>query len=108
MSTMGRHMPAWAWRNRAVLGAMGRMAGLMLSAGRMRLTGDMPNGQEFHAAPRRIWAIHSSRAVLNGTDLGPVGPLAEQDHLGDFWLPQRGIFFADGYGRFEARSASGA
>jgi hypothetical protein len=103
MSAMGRHMPLWAWRNRFVLALMARMAGPMLGAGRMRLSGVMPNGQEFHAAPRRIWAVASSEASLNGTDFGPIGPLAEQDHLGDFWLPQRGIFFADGFGNFDER-----
>jgi hypothetical protein len=102
MTAMGQHMPARAWTNRAVLALMGRMAGPMLSAGRMRLNGTMPNGQEFFAAPRRIWAIEDSSATVQGEDLGPIGPLAEQGRLGDFWLPQRGIFFADGIGRFRA------
>jgi len=102
MTAMGQRMPAWAWRNRVVLAAMGRIAGPMLSAGHMRLTGVMPNGQDFLAAPRRIWSIEDSAATVRGEDLGPIGPLAEQDRIGDFWLPQRGIFFADGIGRFEA------
>jgi hypothetical protein len=108
MAAVSQRVPASAWKSRAVLGVMGRVAGPMLSAGRMRLTGDMPNGQEFRAAPRRIWAIPSSTATVTGRDIGPVGPLAEQDRVGDFWLPQRGIFFADGIGRFaSAASASG-
>ena len=78
------------------------MAGPMLSAGRMRLSGGMPNGQEFFAAPRRIWAIQASTATVSGRDIGPIGPLAKQDRIGGFWLPQRGIFFADGIGRFES------
>lgn len=100
MTAIGQRLPASAWTNRAVLAVMGRMAGPMLSAGRMRLNGTMPNGQEFLAAPRRIWAIAGSSATVRGEDLGPIGPLAEQGRLGDFWLPQRGIFFADGVGRF--------
>lgn len=101
MTAMSQRMPAAAWRNRAVLAVMGRMAGAMLAAGRMRLAGDMPNGQDFVAAPRRIWAVQSSSATLGGEDIGPIGALAKQDRIGDFWLPQRGIFFADGVGRFE-------
>lgn len=102
MTALSQRLPAAAWRNRAALALMGRAAGLMLSAGRMRLTGDMPNGQDFVAAPRRIWAIQSSTAVIHGEDVGRIGPLAEQARIGnDFWLPQSGIFFADGVGRFE-------
>lgn len=103
MTGMGRRIPAWMWTNRSVMAALGRMAGPTLSAGRMCLNGTMPNGQEFFAAPRRIWAVPSSSASVRGEDLGPIGPLAEQDRLGDFWLPQRGIFFADGVGRFSVR-----
>lgn len=102
MTAMGSWMPQRAWSSRFLLGAMGRMAGLMLSAGRMRLAGTMPSGHRFTAAPRRVWSITSGRATVNGVDLGPMGPLAEQAKLGDFWLPQRGVFFANGVGRFEA------
>lgn len=102
MTTMSQRMPAAAWTNRVILAAMGRMAGPMLSAGRMRLSGDMPNGQDFRAAPKRIWSIEASSATVRGRDAGAIGPLATQDRIGGFWLPQRGIFFADGVGRFES------
>jgi hypothetical protein len=102
MTAMSDRMPERAWSNRWILGAMGRMAGVLLSAGRLRLSGTMPSGHRFKAAPRRVWSISSSRAAVEGVDLGPIGPLAEQAKLGDFWLPQRGIFFANGIGRFEA------
>jgi len=29
---------------------------------------------------------------LGGTDFGPMGKLDQQAALGDFWIPQRGIF----------------
>jgi len=101
MTAMSGRMPDAAWTNRTVLDAMGRMAGPMLSAGRMRLRGGLPNGQTFSAAPQRIWAVTDSSAIIEGEEAGPIGPLPEQDRLGDFWLPQRGIFFADGFGHFE-------
>lgn len=101
MTAMSGRMPGWAWTNRAVLEAMGRVAGPMLSAGRMRLRGVLPNGQQFSAAPQRIWSVTESMAVLHGAGVGPAGPLPRQDRLGDFWLPQCGIFFAEGFGHFE-------
>jgi hypothetical protein len=102
MTAMSERLPERAWTNRWVLGALGRLAGPMLSAGRLRLTGEMPSGHRFTAAPRRVWSISASQATVEGIDIGPIGPLAEQAKLGDFWLPQRGIFFANGVGRFEA------
>jgi hypothetical protein len=39
-----------------------------------------------------MWCVTDSTAVVEGEDLGPVGPLAEQAHMADFYLPQRGIF----------------
>jgi hypothetical protein len=58
----------------------------------MNLAGKTPNGQEFIANPQRFWLIDSSRAVIDGTDLGPVGPLDLQANLNDFLIPQRGMF----------------
>ena len=92
MSGMARLMPGPAWNSRAVLAAMSRMAGPMLGAGRIRLTGSTPNGQWFMAGPRQVWSIATSTAVVDGTDLGRPGPLPEQTRLGDFWLPQTGLF----------------
>jgi hypothetical protein len=92
MTGAGRLMPRAMWENRMVLAAMGRVAAPVLGAGRVRLEGTAPNGQWFKANPRRIWSIADSTAVLDGVDLGPPGPLPEQIRLGDFWLPQCGIF----------------
>ena len=83
-----------------VLGAIGRAAGPTLGAGQLRLSGTAPNGQRFMIAPKRVWAVASSRAVLRGVDLGPVEPLHEQARLGGFRAPQRGLFVV-GSGHFE-------
>ncbi|WP_220471949.1 hypothetical protein [Tomitella gaofuii] len=95
MSTMGARMPASACHAAWLLGPMGRAAGPVLSAGRMRLHGTMPAGQVFGAMPRRVWRIVRTEAQVDGADPGPPGPLEQQVRLGGFLLPQRGIFFAD-------------
>ncbi|WP_179469541.1 hypothetical protein [Mycolicibacterium vinylchloridicum] len=91
VSRLGRALPERAWASRPVLAAMGRMAGPLLGTGEMRLTGHVPNGQGFRVAPRQIWAVRESRAVLRGMNLGALAPLATQDRLADFRLPQRGL-----------------
>lgn len=92
MSTAARMLPERAWSIGMVLSAMGRCAGPVLRAGRIRLRGRVPNGQKFQFAPRTVWAVTASTARLNDEDLGTPGRLPAQDRLGDFWLPQRGIF----------------
>jgi hypothetical protein len=92
LNTVGRVIPDRAWRARPVLKAMGAVAGPALRAGKVGLSGTSPNGQSFLANPLAIWVIDDSRARLGAEDLGPPGPLDEQARLGDFWIPQRGIF----------------
>jgi len=93
-------LPESAWTNRSMLGVIGRIAGMTLGAGDIRLAGAAPNGQRFMVAPRKVWAVSASRAVLRGEDLGPIGRLAEQARLADFRPPQRGICVI-GTGHFE-------
>jgi hypothetical protein len=92
LNAVGRAMPDRAWRAHPVLRAMGPIAGLALRAGKVAMVGTSPNGQEFIANPLRIWVIDESSARLGDEDFGPTGPLREQTRLGDFWIPQRGIF----------------
>ncbi len=92
MSAVGSAMPNAAWRSRPILGAMGRVAGWALGVGTVRLTGLTSNGQDFDANPLRVWYVTDSRAIVDGQDLGPIGPLSEQAHMADFYFPQRGIF----------------
>jgi hypothetical protein len=100
MSAAGHFVPDAAWRCPAVLAAMAKVAGPLLRAGRVGLHGRVPNGQDFVANPRLLWAVVDSRAVLSGQDLGPPGPVHPQARLGDFWIPQRGIL-AIGQSYFE-------
>jgi hypothetical protein len=62
LSSASRLLPDRRWDSDRVLGAMGRVAGLLLRAGRVRLQGTVPNGQHFQAAPRLVWAVTNSTA----------------------------------------------
>jgi hypothetical protein len=75
-----------------MLNAMGAVAGRALGVGKVQLTGTTSNRQHFDANPLRIWYVNASQAVVEGEPLGPIGPLAEQAHMADFYFPQRGMF----------------
>lgn len=92
MNAAGSLMPHSWWRSPAVLSLMGAAARLGLRAGNLRLTGHLPNGQAYIASPKTVWLVDESRAVIGGVDLGRPGPLPEQGRLGEFLIPQRGIF----------------
>ncbi len=77
-----------------------------LGVGDVRLTGRAPNGQCYTIAPKQLWLVADSRAVLRGRDLGPTGPLLRQARLGDFHMPQRGIGMV-GSGHFETFDPAG-
>lgn len=80
---------------RALLRAMGPVAGRALGTGPLALVGRMPNGQAYRLVPSAVRRVVSSTAVLDGADLGTPSPLAAQARIGDFRIPQRGIV-ADG------------
>ena len=92
MSAVSRAVPERLWRSGVFLRAMGAVAGPMLGAGRIGLTGRVPNGQRFAARPRHMWFVRESTAHLQGRSVGRMRALPVQDRLADFWIPQRGIF----------------
>jgi hypothetical protein len=96
MNAMMSLMPAFLFRSDLVLSLMSWMSTVLLAAGRFSLRGRMPNLQWFQAGPRKIWMVPEARAALGGRDLGPPGPLVTQAALGDFALPQRGVFMLGG------------
>lgn len=100
LNAMGSMMPRALWRSPSMMRVMARMAGPMLGAGHLTLTGRASNGQRFLANPLRVWTIAQSRAFLNGRDLGAIVRLPEQPALGDFRIP-RAPMFAVGRSFFE-------
>ena len=77
-------------RGAAGHGARGRAHARRRTGWRWR--GTAPNGQAFLANPLRVLVIDEATATLDGEPLGPPGPLEEQARLGDFLIPQRGLF----------------
>jgi hypothetical protein len=100
MNTIGSRLSESAWSDPTTLKRLSRAARRTLGVGDVRLTGRAPNGQCYTMAPKQLWVVADSRAVLRGQDLGPGGPLMRQARLGDFRMPQRGIGMV-GSGHFE-------
>lgn len=92
MNTAASAMPPSWWEKRPVRSAMETAARWILRTGEMKLTGCTPNGHLFTGIPRLIWSIAESRATIRGVDAGAPAPLPKQAMLGDFHVPQRGIF----------------
>jgi hypothetical protein len=92
MNQAARWLPESWWRKPFALSLMGTVSRLALGTGRINLSGRTPNGHEFVANPRQVWLIKSSRAIIRGVDVGAPGPLMQAARLGDFVIPQRGVF----------------
>ena len=92
MNGMGALMPPAAWKSRRILELMGRMATATLGVGRLSLVGTSSSGYPFLANPWHIWRVVDSSATIGGESVGVPAPLPEQTRLGDFWIPQEGIF----------------
>lgn len=99
LSAFGRLAPRWVWRSRRLLSWLGPLGGRVLGIGRLGLTGTVPCGQTFMAAPRLLWRVGASAAILDGEDLGPIHPLPQQAKLENLWIPNGGVF-ALGEARF--------
>lgn len=102
MSLVGPVIPDAVWNHQRALQALGTMGGRILDVGVLALSGQAPNGQRFQVAPKRLWRVEATAAILGSEDLGSMGPLPEQAKLGDFRIPNGGIF-AMGEARFLPR-----
>ncbi|MGE0864112.1 MAG: hypothetical protein AB7P34_09440 [Vicinamibacterales bacterium] len=92
LNLLATWLPDSWWGQTAVLRAMAAAARALLGTGPMRLRGRTPSGHRFTSTPQALWDISSSSATLNGRDLGRPGPLVSQATLGEFAIPQRGLF----------------
>jgi hypothetical protein len=94
MSAVGRLLPAGIWKSPRALWMMGSLGGWALGLGRVGLRGRTPEGHLFKMAPRRLWRVEATAAIVGCEDLGSMGPLRKQPSLGDLWIPNDGIFAA--------------
>lgn len=92
INKIAQWLPDSLWQKESIMKAMGKFASIILKTGKLTLAGKVPNGQNFLSNPKLIWLISESQAVLKGENLGNVQPLPEQIKLGEFWIPQRGLF----------------
>lgn len=106
LNAMLRLLPERAWASRRAHEAIGALAGSAPDAGSVRFRGITPNGRILQLAPRQIWRIIAGIAVVHGRELGPMGALPRQAELGEYLLPNAGLF-AFGSGRFESRDRAG-
>jgi hypothetical protein len=92
INTAGKLLPDSFWRSESAMNTMGKAANILLKTGKLTLTGQVPNGQKFIANPRLIWLISQSTAMLDDKDLGDMRRLDGQTKVGQFQIPQRGLF----------------
>jgi hypothetical protein len=92
MTRTGGLIPDRLWRQPAVLSMMQPVASKVLGIGRVALRGTTSNGQAFLANPKLLWSIPRSRAEIDGVVHDQIQRLPDQAQLGDFWLPQAGLF----------------
>jgi hypothetical protein len=91
LSALAQRLSGQFLANESVLRVLGPVAGTLLGAGRLALTGTMPNRQTFHLVPSHVWMVTASRAQLGATDFGRPAPLPRQATIGDFRIPQKGL-----------------
>jgi hypothetical protein len=92
MNALGSVLPEPWWRSERFLAAMSRLIPPILHTGKLRLAGVAPNGQRFIVNPSLTWLIADAEATLDQADLGDPGSAPVQGSLGDFRIPQRGLF----------------
>jgi hypothetical protein len=94
LGAAARLIPSPAWTNRTVLTTVGSLASRLLESDGLQLAGRLPNGQRYRARPLSVWTVEGSAAVVEGRELGPIGPLRDDIAVGPFPLPGTGLFAA--------------
>ena len=94
-------LPIATWKPRYMVRAR-ELMGEALGMGHMQLSGMMPSGHAGILMPKRMYFIESSRAVLDGVDLGRPTHLLVNPSIGGVRLPARGVL-AIGQGAWKIR-----
>lgn len=91
MNAVSGSLPLWSWKPAPLLRVRRWMARL-LGMGDIRFSFEMPSGQAATIMPERIFFIESSKALLEGQDLGEPVRLGENPSIGGIPLPARPTF----------------
>ncbi len=90
LNTISAPLPLATWRPRSLIRVREHLAST-LGMCQLRLTGTMPSGHTGTLMPQRMYYIDTSRATLDGADLGhPARPQANPT-IGEVTLPARGV-----------------
>jgi hypothetical protein len=92
LNRVSRAIPSSWWRRPWLPRLVGLLARPLLGTGPMRLYGLTPTGHEFISSPLAVWTIAAARATVAGRDLGRPGRTPAQASLGEFLIPQLGLF----------------
>lgn len=95
LNSMSAAMPLASWRWPPLIRMRERLAG-MLGMGRLQLSGTMPSGHAGTLMPQRMYYVDTSRAILDGIDLGRPARLEVNPKIGEVALPARGVLAIGG------------
>jgi len=104
---LSRLVPGPVWAVPGVPDLVGRVAGRLLGARGIRLSGTVPSGWRYGVEALRVWRVEGSAAVIDGRELGqPIDRLRTPDDDGadPFAVPDRGLFMA---ARYRVRGPAG-
>ena len=91
-----RWLPTEHWIHSRAPRLLGALAGLLLGAGRLPLTGRLREDVRFCITPTAVWEVEASRALVRGRDLGPLASASTEAGDGGIWTPRRPLFAAGG------------
>jgi hypothetical protein len=85
-------LPLWTWKPSPLLRIREWVARRFLGMGKLRFSFLTPSGQAAVIMPEQLFFIESSKAVLEGEDLGQPTRLSENPTIGGTPLPTRPSF----------------
>lgn len=101
LNVISATLPMVTWKPRSLV-RVRELMGAALGMGHMPLSAKMPSGHAGILMPKRMYFIESSRAVLDGVDLGHPTHLPDNPSIGEVRLPKRGVL-AMGQGVWKIR-----
>ncbi|MFE7778742.1 hypothetical protein ACFU5O_33685 [Streptomyces sp. NPDC057445] len=95
LNRFGSALPLSTWRRPSLVRVRERLA-YALGMGHLQLSGVMPSGHRGTLMPEQMYFVDTSRATLDGVDLGLPLRLRENPRIGDVPLPTRGVLAIGG------------